>query len=164
MEIIRWRSSGQRQRAVRSTDAIGETGPVCAPSDAAHFQNLNGSLGSLAEVVSIPQAGVTPYTMMAGLGANGTGGVKSTTGATADWPEILGGEGGPVAIDPNDSSNWYANNEAGVSIYACSQLTPCTPAAFGAAPVVTDADVGGDGLTMTAPAPFLVDPWPTRSC
>ena len=142
----------------RSTDAIGETGPVCAPSDAAHFQNLNGSLGSLAEVVSIPQAGVTPYTMMAGLGANGTGGVKSTTGATADWPEILGGEGGPVAIDPNDSSNWYANNEAGVSIYACSQLTPCTPAAFGAAPVVTDADVGGDGLTMTAPAPFLVDP------
>ncbi len=24
--------------------------------------------------------------------------------------------------------------------------------------MVTDADVGGDGLTMTAPAPFLVDP------
>ena len=50
------------------------------------------------------------------------------------------------------------NNQAGVSIYACSQLTPCTPAAFGASPAVSDADVGGDGLTMTAPAPFLVDP------
>jgi hypothetical protein len=142
----------------RSTDAIEETGPVCASSDATHFQNLNGSLGSLAEVVSLSQVGATPYTMMAGLGAIGTGGVKSTTGTTADWPEILGGEGGPVAIDPSEVSNWYVNNEAGVSIYACSQLTPCTPAAFGAIPVVTDADVGGDGLTMTAPAPFLVDP------
>jgi hypothetical protein len=54
----------------RSTDAIGETGTVCNASDATHFQNLNGSLGSLAEVVSISQAGATPYTMMAGLGAN----------------------------------------------------------------------------------------------
>ncbi len=147
----------------RSGDGINESSianpePVCAPTDASHFQNLNGSLGSLAEVESLSQVGVTPYTMMAGLGANGTGGVRSTTGPTADWPEILGGEGGPVAIDPSDISNWYVNNQAGVSIYTCSQLTPCTPAAFGASPAVSDADVGGDGLTMTAPAPFLVDP------
>jgi hypothetical protein len=32
----------------RSTDAIGETGTVCSASDASHFENLNGSLGSLA--------------------------------------------------------------------------------------------------------------------
>jgi hypothetical protein len=142
----------------RSTDAIGETGTVCAASDNTHFQNLNGSLGSLAEVVSMSQAGSSPYTMMAGLGANGTAGVKSTTGTTADWPEILGGEGGPVAIDPVNSNNWYVNNQEGVSIYRCSQTAPCTPAAFGTIPVVTDADVGGDGLSMSAPAPFLVDP------
>ncbi len=108
----------------RSTDAIGETGAVCSPSDATHFQNLNGSLGSLAEVESISQAGSTPYTMMAGLGANGTAGVKSTTGPTADWPQILGGEGGPVAIDPDNNANWYVNNQAGVSIYLCSQAAP----------------------------------------
>ncbi|MGA2502292.1 MAG: choice-of-anchor D domain-containing protein, partial [Tepidisphaeraceae bacterium] len=142
----------------RSTDAIGETGTVCSASDASHFENLNGSLGSLAEVESISQAGATPYTMMAGLGANGTAGVKSTTGTTTDWPEILGGEGGPVAVDPTNSANWYVNNQAGVSIYLCSQTAPCTPAAFGASAVVTDADVGGDGLSMTSPAPFLVDP------
>ena len=141
----------------RSTDAIGESGTACSASDASHFQNLNGSLGSLAEVVSISPAGVTPYTMMAGLGANGTAGVKSTSGTTTDWPEILGGEGGPVAVDPT-SANWYVNNQAGVSIYLCSQQTACTPAAFGTNPVVSDADVGGDGLTMTSPAPFLVDP------
>jgi hypothetical protein len=143
----------------RSTDAIGESGTVCSSSDASHFQNLNGSLGSLAEVVSISAAGATPYTMMAGLGANGTAGVKSTSGTTTDWPVILGGEGGPVAVDPTNSINWYANNQAGVSIYSCSQLAACTPAAFGSNPVVSDADVGGDGLTMTSAAPFLVDPW-----
>jgi hypothetical protein len=142
----------------RSTDAIGESGTACNASDDTHFQNLNGSLGSLAEVVSISQAGATPYTMMTGLGANGTAGVKSTSGTTTDWPEILGGEGGPVAIDPTNSAKWYVNNQAGVAIYLCSQTAPCTPATFGASAVVTDADVGGDGLTMTTPAPFLVDP------
>ncbi len=141
-----------------STDAIGESGTVCDASDATHFQNLNGSLGSLAEVVSISQVGSTPYTMMAGLGANGTAGVKSTSGTTTDWPEILSGEGGPVAVDPENSNNWYVNTQAGVAIYLCSQTAPCTPSAFGISPVVTDADVGGDGLTMTSPAPFLVDP------
>ena len=141
----------------RSMDAIGETGPVCSSSDSAHFQNLNGSLGSLAEVVSISPVATSAYIMMAGLGVNGTAGVKGTA-ATADWPQILSGFGGPVAVDPTNSNTWYANNEPGVSIYRCSQSAPCTPAAFGSIPVVTDADVGGDGDAMPAPAPFLVDP------
>ena len=37
----------------RSTDAIGETGSACSSTDSTHFQNLNGSLGSLAEVESL---------------------------------------------------------------------------------------------------------------
>jgi hypothetical protein len=142
----------------RSEDAIGETGSACAASDATHWQNLNGGLGSLAEVESLSAVGTSPYTMMVGLGANGTAGVNSTTGPTADWPEILGGEGGPVAIGPTNANNWYVNNGAGVSIHSCAQGGACTPAEFGAAPAVSNADVGGDGLTMTAPAPFLVDP------
>ncbi len=142
----------------RSTDAIGESGPVCSSSDATHFQNLNGSLGSLAEVESISQVGATPYTMMAGLGENGTAGVKSTSGLTAEWPEILSGEGGPVAIDPVNANNWYVNNGAGVSISLCSQAGNCTPSTFGTGPVVNNADVDGDGYTMFEPAPFLVDP------
>jgi hypothetical protein len=142
----------------RSMDAIAETGQVCAASDASHFQNLNGGLGSLAEVVSISQTGLTPYTMMAGLGMNGTAGVTGATGPTADWPQILSGEGGPVEIDPKAATNWYVNNEAGVSIYLCDETAPCTPAAFGASAVVNDADVDGDGYTMTQPAAFLVDP------
>ncbi len=141
----------------RSTDAIGEIGQVCSSADSSHFQNLNGSLGSLAEVVSLSGVTTTPYTMMAGLGVNGTAGVKSS-GATTEWPQILGGYGGPVTVDPTNSANWYVNNQSGVSIYRCAQSTPCTAASFGSSPVVSDADVGGDGNTMQTPAPFLVDP------
>jgi hypothetical protein len=142
----------------RSTDGIAETGVVCSSSDASHFQNLNGGLGSLAEVESMSAVGASPYTMMLGLGANGTAGVKGTSGPTTVWPEILSGEGGPVVIDPTNSSNWYVNNGAGVSIQLCSQAGACTPTDFGLNPVVSSANVGGDGLTMTSPAPFLVDP------
>ena len=141
----------------RSTDGIAQSGPVCSASDATHFQNLNGGLGSLAEVDNISAIGDSPYTMMLGLGANGTAGVKSTTGPTADWPQILTGEGGPVAIDPANPDNWYVNNGPGVSIHLCSQSQPCTPYDFGATPAVTNADVNGDGLIMLWPAPFLVD-------
>jgi hypothetical protein len=141
----------------RSTDAVGETGAACSASDSTHFQNLNGSLGSLAEVVSMSPVVTSPYNMMAGLGVNGTAGVKSGA-VTVVWPQILSGYGGPVAIDPTNNNNWYVNNQPGVAIYLCSQSAPCTPADFGTSPVVTDADVGGDGDTMPTPAPFLVDP------
>jgi hypothetical protein len=142
----------------RSTDGIDESGPVCSSNDASHFQNLNVGLGSLAEVESMSAVGVSPYTMMVGLGANGFAGVKSTSGPTANWPQILDGEGGPVAIDTNNPANWYVNNGAGVSIHLCSQSGPCTAEDFGSAPLITSANVNNDGLTMTTPAPFLVDP------
>jgi hypothetical protein len=142
----------------RSLDAIGETGQPCAVTDATHFQNLNGGLGSLAEVVSLASSGTSQYVMMAGLGVNGTAGVKSGAVLVDDWPQILGGYGGPTAIDPRNPANWYVNSQDGVSIYLCSDPSACTAADFGTTPVVDDADVDGDGDTMGSPAPFVVDP------
>ncbi|MGA2251619.1 choice-of-anchor D domain-containing protein [Terracidiphilus sp.] len=142
----------------RSLDGIGETGSVCASTDASHFQNLNSSLGSLAEIESMPPPGLSPYNTMLGLGVNGTAGIKGASAPTAQWPQILSGEGGPVAIDPSNSNNWYVNNGAGVSIHLCSSSGSCTPSDFGLSPVVGDSQVANDGLTMTTPAPFLVDP------
>jgi hypothetical protein len=146
----------------RSTDAIGESTlanpePACSATDATHFQNLNGSLGSLAEAQSLSPIFNSPYTVLAGLGVNGFAGVKNSS-ATEDWPQILSGYGGPVAVNPQNTSDWYVNDQPGVAIYACTQNAPCTPSAFGSSPVVTDADVGGDGYAMPTPAPFLVDP------
>jgi hypothetical protein len=141
----------------RSTDAIGESGSACSSSDSAHFQNLNGSLGSLAEVEGLSPVITSSYNLMASLGVNGVAGVKSSS-VTTDWPQILAGYGGPVAIDPANTNNWYVNDQPGVAIYLCSQFAPCTPSAFGTTPVVSDADVAGDGYAMPLPAPFLVDP------
>ena len=142
----------------RSMDEIAEGGAVCSASDASHFQNLNGTLGSLSDVVSLAQDPFATSSMMAGLGVNGTAGIKTEAGPVAEWPQILGGDGGAVAIDQRDNTNWYVNTEPGVWIYLCSQEAGCTAADFGTTPVVTDDDVGGDGYSMDVPAPFIVDP------
>lgn len=162
---IAWNSSNAQEIFIgndsglwRTLDAAAETGSACSSDDQSHFQNLNGGLGSLAEVDSLSQIVESPYTMMAGIGVNGTAGVKSLAGPTETWPQIVGGEGGPVAIDPSNSVNWYVNNSAGVSIRRCSQAAECTSDDFGSQPVVDNADVAGDGYALTSPAPFIVDP------
>jgi hypothetical protein len=138
----------------RSLDAIGESGPECSASDATHFQNLNGGLGSLAEVQSFALAGTSEDAMVLGLGVNGTAGVKDAS--LSDWPQILSEYGGPVVVDPTNAANWYVNSGPGVAIHRCAQGDACTSADFSS--VVTSADVGGDGDSMANLAPFLVDP------
>jgi hypothetical protein len=44
----------------RSTDGVNQQGTSCSASDASHFQNLNGGIGSLAEVVSFAQHPTDP--------------------------------------------------------------------------------------------------------
>jgi hypothetical protein len=39
----------------RSTDGVNQQATRCSADDAAHFDNINGGLGSLAEVVSVAQ-------------------------------------------------------------------------------------------------------------
>jgi hypothetical protein len=147
----------------RSTDAINESPasepePVCASSDASHFQNLNGELGSLAESVSLAQSSATPYALMTGLGVNGTAGVNDSAQPSGNWPQILSGYGGPAAIGPS-GGDWYVNSEAGVFIQKCAQPSSgCTAADFGTIPAIDMNDEFEDGSTMTVPAPFLVDP------
>jgi hypothetical protein len=142
----------------RSTDLVGETGTVCNAADATHFQNLNGGLGSLAESMSLAQQSATPYELITGLGVNGSAGVKDTVQPSGDWPQILSGEGGPVAID-GSSDYWYVNSGAGVHIQRCSASSgACTASDFGTAAMVDMNRPYEDGSTMTVPAPFIVDP------
>ncbi len=144
----------------RSIDQVGETGSVCSSTDASHWQNLNGALGSLAEVESLGQSSATAATMLAGLGAQGSSGIVNAPAIAGDWNQVLGGEGGPVAVTPGGTqNNWYVNNGAGVSIYHCSSAagTLCTASGFGSGPVIGESQAGNDGLTMTEPAAFRVD-------
>ena len=143
----------------RSLDMMGVvTTSSCAASDATHFQNLNGSLGSLAEVSDLSDPGSTPYTILGAFGDRGAAGVKGATGAVSHWQQVLGGLGGTVAIDPQNSNTWYVNAAAGVSIYGCTSSSLCTSSGFGSAPLIDSSDVGGDGAALSYPAPFLVDP------
>jgi len=143
----------------RSTDDVAQTGSVCASTDASHFQNLNAALGSLAEVDSLAGPSASATTLLAGLGANGVAGIVANPTTPTAWNQVLTGEGGPVAIDPSSNiNNWFANNGAGVSIENCNSSSLCTPAAFGTAPVVGEAQVQDDGFAMPYPAPFVLDP------
>lgn len=140
----------------RSTDSVGQSGQVCAASDADHFQNLNAHLGSLNEAAGFASNPADSSQMMIGQGVNGTTGVKHSP-FPDNWPQIETGLGGPVAIDPSNPDKWYVNTQSGVAIYGCSTSADCTASSFGSTPLISNSKVGGDGLTMPVPAQFIVD-------
>ncbi len=142
----------------RSTDRVGETGSACNSTDNTHFQNLNSAYGSIAEAANLSVASSTANTLLAGLGAIGAAGVKGTGTPPAVWPEVLGGYGGTVFIDPANNQNWYVNNQTGVNINLCSTNGSCSNSTFGSGPVVTEADVSNDGYAMWSSAAFQSDP------
>jgi hypothetical protein len=139
----------------RSTDGVNEQATPCSPDDATHFQNLNGGLGSVAEVISFAQHPSDAGTLLVGLGANGVAatGVASTA---ASWPQLSTGEGGTVAIDQSDPLLWYVSTGAGVSIRQCTSGAACTASNFSGAPTIGSAQVSDDDSLIDAP--WLLDP------
>ena len=137
----------------RSPDGAAVTGPACSASDASHFDNLNAGLGSLAEVVAFAQDPTSPTTLLAGLGAIGTG--AAAAGTAASWPQLSAGEGGEVAIDPSTPANWYISTNAGVSIARCTKGSSCAASDF-ALPTIAEAQVGKDITAIHTP--WLLDP------
>jgi len=166
----------------RSIDGIGESGSVCSPSDASHFQNLNGNLGSLAEVESISQTGATPYTMMAGLGqteplaskappGRRRTGRRSWAARAGRWPSIQRQRqlvrqqpGGSLHLSGH-AAHWKHPRAFSPVLDYTTDPGATTPLASGA---VAIADVVRDGLSMAveppyAPADFLADRSTARS-
>jgi hypothetical protein len=140
----------------RSTDGVNQQATPCSADDAAHFGNLNGGLGSLAEVLSLAQHPTDAATLLVGLGANGTASTTSASSAPSAWPQLSVGEGGGVAIDPADPDVWYATTAAGVSVRRCANGGACTVADFAGAPTIGLAQTLRDlSLTNT---PWLLDP------
>ena len=139
----------------RSTDDVAQQQQSCLPDDATHYQNLNGGIGSLAEVNSFAVDPTNPGTILAGLGALGT--VAPQTGQAA-WSQVLTGEGSRTAIDSANPQNWYATSAAGVAINLCADGAACTPAGFGSQPVIGDSQVGGDGNQLLLSAAWILDP------
>ena len=135
----------------RTSDAVNEQSTLCSTDDAAHFQNLNAGLGSLAAVESFAEDPNNPATWLAALGSLGT----AAPAAGSVWNQVLDGEGDVAAIDPVDPQNWYATSLSGVGINTCSQGAGCTVADFGT-PAIGESQVDNDVQTITAP--WILDP------
>jgi hypothetical protein len=140
----------------RSTDGVNQQGTPCSASDASHFQNLNSGIGSLAEVVSFAQHPTDPATLLVGLGANGTAATSAASSLTTVWPQLSPGEGGTVAIDPNNPLLWYLSTAAGVSVRQCTAGGGCTAANFTGPPTIGAAQVALDDSLIDTP--WLLDP------
>ncbi len=140
----------------RSTDGVNQQAAPCSADDASHFQNLNGGLGSLAEVVSFAQSPADASTLLVGLGANGTASTSGGSPAAAPWTQLAAGEGGTVAIDPNDPLLWYISTGAGVSLRQCPAGGACTAADFTGPATIGPTQVSGDHSLIDAP--WLLDP------
>ena len=140
----------------RSTDGVNEQAATCSADDATHFQNLNGGLGSLAEVISFAQHPTDSAMLLVGLGANGTAATSTAFSSTTAWPQLSGGEGGTVAIDQSNPLLWYVSTAAGVSIRQCPDGGACTSADFTGSPTIGSAQVAGDDSIIHAP--WLLDP------
>ena len=141
----------------RSTDAVNQQQPPCSADDATHFQNLNGGLGSLAEVESFSEDPGNPATWLAALGDLGTAAPSTGSGP---WNQVLDGEGKVVAIDPVQPENWYATSVFGVGIHQCTEGTACNAAGFGS---MTVGETQVDDDVQEIPAPWILDPGNTSN-
>ena len=145
----------------RTTDTLGQTGSVCASTDASHFQNLNGGIGSLAEVSHLAVSPTNPALVLAGMNAFGVVASESAAaqGGTGAWQQLATGEGSSVAIDPTTPSNWYAGIGPGLSIFQPAPAAPnCGTGSFGTTPVVGRNDIEDDADYFLDPAPWMLDP------
>lgn len=138
----------------RSVDDVNEQGSACSTEDASHFQNLNGGLGSLAEVISFAQDPQDPASLLVGLGANGT--ASSFPDRSGAWQQLSGGEGGTVAIDQSNPLLWYISTAAGVSIHQCSMGIRCAASDFAGVATIGATQTNTDASLLDAP--WILDP------
>ncbi len=144
----------------RSTDGVDQQGSPCSASDASHFDNLNGGIGSLAEVVAFSQHPTDAETLMVGVGANGSA-ATSAASTNAAWPQLAAGEGGYNAIDPANPENRYLSTAPGVSIAYCGKGPECAAADFSGTATVGPPQVADDASLIDAP--WRLDPAATSS-
>ncbi len=148
----------------RSLDGVSEPGAACSATDAQHLDNLNGSIGSLAEVTGFAQDPTDANTLLVGLGANGSAATTMAANAWASrlpWAQMSTGEGGFPSIDQSQPQNWYVATGAGVSLKQCTLGGTCAAADFAGTPTIGPTQVANDASVLDAPT--LLDPAQTAN-
>jgi hypothetical protein len=121
------------------------------------FDDLNQNLGSLTQFVSFAQHPSDPNTLLGGTQGNGSAASNQAT-TSSSWGNVLGGDGGFTAIDPNAPLDFYASNPdippGGLDIQSCADGVNCVDGTFYM--VVSSSDVGGDDGGFYFP--YILDP------
>jgi hypothetical protein len=125
------------------------------------FDDLNQNLGSMTQFVSFSEHPTDPNTIFGGTQDNGSP-ASATATTSLSWGNILSGDGGYNALDPN-TGDWFASNpdtgSGSLGIQECSSGTNCTDSSFTV--VVNSDDVGGDDGAFYFP--YILDPQSTSS-
>ena len=133
----------------RSLNATGLSSGSCGQSPNS-FDNLNGTMGSMAQFVWLSGAADNQDVLLGGTQDNGS---PARTAAIAAWPAANIGDGGFNAINPTSSNEWFTAH-TDVSIERCTLGVNCTTADF--SPVVTNAVLAGDAGPFYTP--YILDP------
>ena len=114
-------------------------------SGANQFDDLNQNLGSMTQFVSFSQHPTDPNTLLGGTQDNGSPATSQAT-TNPSWGNVLGGDGGYNAIDPTQTSHWYASNPdippGGLGVQFCPNGVNCTDSTFSS--LITSSTLGGD--------------------
>ncbi len=126
------------------------------------FNDLNQNLGSMTQFVGFSQHPTDANTLLGGTQDNGSP-ATSTATTSASWGNVLGGDGGYNAIDPNNTSDWFTSRpdmgSGTLKIYKCASAPNCDNNSF--SEVVSSIDVGGDDGSFYFP--YILDPQSTTS-
>ena len=132
----------------RALNAASLTSGACGTPNS--FDNLSGTMGSMAQFVWLSQDPTNEQILLGGTQDNGS---PARTTAVLAWPEVNLGDGGYNAINPSSPNEWFTSH-TDVSVARCTVGTSCTPSTF--TPVVTSTTLGGDlGPFYT---PYILDP------
>lgn len=133
----------------------GLTTGSCTGTNA--FDDLNQNLGPMTEFVSFSNHPTDPNTLLGGTQDNGSPGTSTAT-TNSTWGNILGGDGGYNAIDPNTPANFYASNPdvppGGLGVQLCPDGVACNDSTFSF--VVTSSALAGDDGAFYFP--YILDP------
>ena len=125
------------------------------------FDDLNQNLGSMTQFVSFSQHATDANTLLGGTQDNGSPATATAT-TSSSWGNVLGGDGGYNAIDPN-TGNWFTSNpdtgSGTLNIKECASALNCNDSSF--SEVVSSGDVGGDDGSFYFP--YILDPQSTTT-
>ena len=138
----------------RSRDAVNQQQAACSADDAAHFDNLNGTLGSLAEVTSLLSRSGGRGPITGGDGRPGYGRRQRWRMAVAvEWAGRLTDAGWGA-----NAGTWFATSGARRIDQRMRAWRIVFRADFGTGFVIGNGQVSGDGSALSAPAVWTLDP------